>query len=168
VPRWSCTVIEPFAARALERLGIGYQDARDPRALERRFAASALPAGVTKSWQALLDSVHRSIASLDAAVQEATLLPPTVIEGLRRSIEHRVSRTERRLLAASKRRDARHQHDIAIVSAALYPLGKRQERVLNFVPLLTRGGPELVEEMRAAAGVQMRGVLTAAAAASSR
>jgi len=97
-------------------------------------------------------------------VREAALLPPTVIEGLRRSIEHRLSRTERRLLAASKRRDAQHQHDIAIVGAALYPLGKRQERVLNFVPMLTRGGPDLVDEMRTAAGVQMRGVLTAAAA----
>ena len=39
-------------------------------------------------------------------------------------------------------------HDIAVVSAALYPTGKRQERVLNFVPFLIRYGRELLETMR--------------------
>jgi hypothetical protein len=152
----------------LERLGIGPQDARDARALERRFAASALPADVTSAWQTLLATVNQSIAAVDAAVRSSSLLPPTVIEGLRRSIEHRLTRAERRLLAASKRRDARRQHDIAVVSAALYPMGKRQERVLNFIPMLTRGGPDLLDEMKTAAAAHMRGVVNAAAAASAR
>ena len=38
--------------------------------------------------------------------------------------------------------------DVATARAALYPDGKRQERALNFLPLLARHGPALLERMR--------------------
>ena len=44
-----------------------------------------------------------------------------------------------------------NRHDLQVVSSSLYPMGKRQERVLNYVPMLTRGGPELVDDMLSAA-----------------
>jgi bacillithiol synthase len=169
VPRWSCTVIEPFAARALDRLGVDYRETRDQRALERRFASDSLPAGVQKAWKTLQETVRRSIAGVDAAVRDSALMPPQVIEGFGRSIEHRLERAERRLLAAAKRKDALRQHDIAVACAALFPMGKRQERVLNFIPILTRGGPELIGEMMTAARAHVRALVDRhATAATSR
>jgi len=39
-------------------------------------------------------------------------------------------------------------HDIAVARASLYPHGKPQERVLNFIPMLARHGQPLLDMMR--------------------
>lgn len=151
VPRWSCTVIEPFAERALERLGVAYDEVKDIHALERRLAMAALPADVASAWKRLQQQVSDSVRGLASAVHASSLLPPAVMEGLERSLGHRLGRAERRLIAAVKRRDDRVRHDLRVVSDALFPTGNRQERVLNYVPMLARGGAALMDEMRRAA-----------------
>jgi len=88
---------------------------------------------------------------LGDAVRETSLMPPEVIDGLLRSLGQKLGRAERRLLAAVKRREENVRRDLMVVSAALFPMGQRQERVLNHVPMLTRGGPDLVKEMQSAA-----------------
>jgi uncharacterized protein YllA (UPF0747 family) len=92
-------------------------------------------------------------------VQAESLMPPEVMQGLERSLAHKLSRAERRLLAAVKRRDERVRRDLETVSGALFPLGQRQERVLNFIPMLTRGGASLLEDMRTAAGKHAQSLL---------
>jgi uncharacterized protein YllA (UPF0747 family) len=156
VPRWSCTVLEPFAERALSRLGVQYPELRDVAAVERRLARAALPEGVANAWKRLGDQVTASVNDLAKAVQDASLMPPPVIEGLSRALTHRLGRAERRLLAASKRRDDATRRDIVCASAAMWPRGQRQERVLNFIPMLARGGDDLVTDMRAAAAEHAR------------
>lgn len=151
VPRWSCTIVEPFAGRALERLGVEAHELRDLHALERRLASSSLPPDVARAWTELQERIGAGIAGLHRAVGTAGLVPPAVIQGLERSLAHKLARAERRLLAGAKRRDERVRHDLAVAAAALFPRGQRQERLLNFVPMLTRGGEELVARMRAAA-----------------
>ena len=152
VPRWSCTILEPFAERALQRLGVKHHDVRDLHALERQLAVAAMPKSVERAWEALEDQLAEAVEALGTAVGKEKLLPPAVIEGLDRSLKHRLSRTQRRLLAAVKRRDETVRHDLMVAHAALHPTGKRQERVLNFVPMLARGGDELIQEMLQAAG----------------
>lgn len=151
LPRWSCTVMEPFVERALRRLQVQYLELRDLHALERRLASASLPAEVAGAWRALQQQVQLGVRTLGESVQQASLLPPAVIEGLERSLNHRLSRTERRLLAAQKRRDARVRRDLEVASAALFPMGQRQERVLNYIPMLARSGDPLLEAMRDAA-----------------
>ncbi len=151
VPRWSCTIVEPFAQRALQRLGVEYMELKDIHPLERRLATASLPEHVADSWKRLQEQTHAAVRALGAAVQESELLPAPVIEGLERSLAHRLARGERRLIAAAKRRNERVRQDLTVAGAALFPLGKRQERVLNFVPMLARGGDELLDEMRRAA-----------------
>src|SRR5262249_24814128 len=141
----------PFAERALSRLGAGYHEAREPAVLERRLAAAALPAPVTEAWNAMKQRIAESIAQLGAATDATTLLPREVVDGLERAMGFRMKRMERRLLAAVKRREQRVHEDIAVASAALFPTGARQERMLNFVPMLARGGEDLIADMRAAA-----------------
>jgi uncharacterized protein YllA (UPF0747 family) len=152
VPRWSCTILEPFAERALQRLGVKHHDVRDLHALERQLAVAAMPKSVERAWEALEDQVAEAVEALGTAVAREKLLPPAVIEGLDRSLKHRLSRTQRRLLAAVKRRDESVRHDLMVAHAALHPMGRRQERVLNFIPMLARGGDELIQEMLQAAG----------------
>jgi bacillithiol synthase len=162
VPRWSCTVIEPFAARAMERLGVELPDLRDLPALEKRLATAAMPPSVAAAWGRLQDTLAASIRGLGEAVTRESLLPSAVIEGLERSLGQKLGRAERRLLAAVKRRDERTRHDLAVAGGALFPLGKRQERVLNYIPMLTRGGDALMQEMRRAATAHAQSLVRAA------
>jgi bacillithiol synthase len=166
VPRWSCTVLEPFAERALDRLGLQHHEVQDLHGLERRLAGAAMPRTVERAWTKLEDQIADAVASLGAAVKAEQLMPSEVIEGLDRSLKHRLSRTHRRLLAAVKRKDERISHDLQIAHAALFPMGKRQERVLNFIPMLARGGVPLIDEMRSAAASHARMLLTAGRAES--
>ena len=164
VPRWSCTILEPFAERALQRLGVKQHDVRDLHALERQLAVAAMPKSVERAWEALEDQLAEAVEALGTAVGKEKLMPPAVIEGLDRSLKHRLSRTERRLLAAVKRRDEAVRHDLMVAHAALHPMGKRQERVLNFIPMLARGGVDLMQEMLRAAGEHATRLIGAARA----
>lgn len=161
VPRWSCTIIEPFAERALRRLGIEHHEVKDLHALERRLATASLSESVAAAWKRLQEQVHASVRELGTAVEKESLMPAAVIEGLERSLAHRLGRAERRLIAAAKRRDERVRRDLEIVRAALFPLGQRQERMLNYIPMLTRGGGELVDAMRGAAASHARSLVHA-------
>jgi uncharacterized protein YllA (UPF0747 family) len=161
VPRWSCTIVEPFATKALKRLGVEYGELRDLASVERRLATAALPENVASAWEALQTQMRGSVRTLADAVQSASLMPPEVIEGLERSLAHKLSRAERRLLAAVKRREERLVRDLRIASDALVPLGQRQERVLNYIPILCRGGSELVDDMKAAARAHALSLLRA-------
>lgn len=161
-PRWSGTIIEPFADRALRRLGVSYHEVRDAAALEGRLASANLPPAVAAAWTTLKQRLGESIADLGRAVDETALLPRAVIEGLDRSIQFRLRRAERRLLAAVKRREQRIHDDIRVASAAIFPRGERQERVLSYVPMLTRGGPTLVEDLRVAVRAHVASLLGAA------
>ena len=53
--------------------------------------------------------------------------------------------------------------DIAIARTSLFPLGKPQERVLNFIPMLARHGAPLLAQMRARAMEHAGHVLTGTA-----
>lgn len=151
VPRWSCTVIEPFVQRVLTRLHVGWRELSNLHDVERRLAEEALPADVAASWKALRADVQRAVSEFRHGVKAHDLLPDAVLDGLERSLQHRLSRGERRLRAAVKRREEGTRRDLAIASSALFPLGKRQERVLSYVPMLARGGDALLEDMRRAA-----------------
>ncbi len=159
VPRWSTTIIEPFVDRALRRLGVEHWEVKDLHALERRLATAALPQRVAAAWKRLQDQVHEGVRQLGAAVETERLMPPAVIEGLEHSLAHKLGRAERRLLAAAKRRDDAVRRDLKVVSDALYPGGSRQERVVNYVPMLARGGEDLLDEMRRAASAHSRSLV---------
>jgi hypothetical protein len=74
-------------------------------------------------------------------------LPREVVEGARRAMQHRIDRLERRVVAAAKRREHDTMVQIATARGALYPLGTRQERALNLIPILARHGGVVVERM---------------------
>jgi hypothetical protein len=62
------------------------------------------------------------------------LLSDPVVEGLRRSLEHRLARTERRLVAAVKAKEAEVMRRLSAARGSLFPHGVRQERKLAYIP----------------------------------
>jgi bacillithiol biosynthesis cysteine-adding enzyme BshC len=157
VPRWSTTIIEPRIQRTLTRFGLSVEAFAEPHAVEGRIARERLSPDAARALVDLRNNVAAGISSLAAA--NGGLLATDVIEGLRRSLEHRMARLERRLLAAVKRRETEVMHQIATARGSLYPHGTRQERKLAFVPFLARHGPALVDQMLSAAGAHVRELL---------
>ncbi len=147
LPRWSCTLIEPSAAALLARYGTSLEELRDPHGPETRLARAALPDALREALDALAHAVETETRRVAAADRDG-LVPEAVVEGARAHLSHRVSRLERRYLAAAKRGAQAVLRDLATLRGALYPGGERQERVLNFIPFLARGGMALLEAMQ--------------------
>ena len=152
VPRWSGTIVQPHVRRILDRYALAPDDLRDPHAAETELAREALPHRVRQALDGLRHAVSEALDRLPAEPAGVDpVLPPRVIEGHRRGFEQRVDRLERRYVSAAKRRAEAMRNDIATARGALYPHGRRQERVLNLIPLIARHGSILFDEIETAA-----------------
>ncbi len=152
VPRWSCTIIEPHVEKIMEKLYLLPEDLRDPHEAESRVARSYLPKRVIEELNATRAVLDDYLDALSTAVaEEKAPVAPAVTGGLRANLMRRLDRFERRLIAAAKKQHSDIMQEIGTARGSLYPLGKPQERSLNFVPLLARYGPLLRDEMLAQA-----------------
>ena len=153
LPRWSGLIIEPYVDRILERYALTIEDLRDRHAVVKRLVAKRMPGGVTKALADMREMTHRAVDALRAALAEdrRSLVDKRVVDGAEGQLMHRVDRLERRVLAAAKRREVEIVEHVDAAHAAIYPLDDPQERVLNFLPMLAREGPTLLEAMRRAA-----------------
>lgn len=160
VPRWSCTIIEPHVEKILEKLHLSPEDLRDPHEAEARVARSRLPKRVIEELNATRAALDERMDALrDAVIEGEAPVAPAVADGLRANLTRRLDRFERRLIAAAKRRHADVMQEIGTARGSLYPLGKPQERGLNFLQLLARYGPMLRDEMMAGARAHAKGLL---------
>jgi uncharacterized protein YllA (UPF0747 family) len=151
VPRWSCTLLEPHVETVLHRLGLQPDDLRLPHAAERRLARESMDPRTTAGIAALRAEVAAIADRLGPEPRELGL--EAAVQGAIGSLQHRVDRLERRLLAGVARRESARMRDVGTARGALYPFGGRQERTLNLVPTLARHGLDLLGELhRAAAG----------------
>jgi uncharacterized protein YllA (UPF0747 family) len=142
VPRWSGFVVEPRIEKILERYSLSIEDFRDPHAVESRLARASLPQGLIDRLKAFRETIEKSVDDI-AASEGADLVSKSVLDGLKGNVSHRVEKLERRFAASVKRRGNDALRDVQIARAALFPLGKPQERALNVVPLLARHGDDL-------------------------
>jgi uncharacterized protein YllA (UPF0747 family) len=158
LPRWSVTIIEPRVQRILESLGVAPDALVDPHALEGRVARQRLPAETVAALTALRRDLEGNLDTLGRS--GAGLVSVPVIEGLRRSLERKLERLDRRITAAAKRRETEVMESIATARGALYPHGSRQERKLAYTPFLARYGPALLEQMMEAARAHTRALIS--------
>lgn len=152
VPRWSGEVIETHSDELRESLSIDEPALLSPHGPETALARAALDDSVGDAIERLrvaLETQTRVIASATRDVGD--LVPTRVIDGLEQSLAHRVGRFERRVIAATKRREVELMANIAHVRAAFRPLGESPERVLNLMPFLARFGLGVLSDMREAA-----------------
>ncbi len=153
VPRWSATIVEPAVDRMLGRLGMMIEDVRVPHRAERRVGERAMAPAVRDALAALQTGVDEHLNAIGAAASAASLSTPEVIEGARRQIALRIERLERRLRAAATRSEADAIRDLAAIRASLQPEGERQERRLNYLPLMARYGDPLMTRLAEGAAV---------------
>ncbi|HUQ82271.1 MAG TPA: bacillithiol biosynthesis BshC [Gemmatimonadaceae bacterium] len=164
VPRWSTTILEPHVVRILSRLGIEEEELADPHRVEGRLARNAVPRGISDALGALRADLDAKSRALAAAAQDAAYAMTDVVEGMRKNLQHRLGRLDRRIVAAVKRREHDTMTQVGTVRGSLYPLGTRQERALNMMPLLARHGAVIVERMRSAAAAHARALVGTRAA----
>ncbi len=154
VPRWSGMIIEPHVQRLLARHSLTPKELRDPHAAEARLVRAQLPPSIRDalaSYASGADALNDTLRTALASNGNAPLVPDAVLDGARHNVSHRIERLERRIIAAAKRREETTMRDIAIARMSLFPLGKPQERVLNFIPMLARHGETLLAQMQARA-----------------
>ncbi|HET9012637.1 MAG TPA: bacillithiol biosynthesis BshC, partial [Gemmatimonadaceae bacterium] len=120
-----------------------------PEALEGRLARAAMSDETVRVLGALRESIALLPDALGDESEELRVGPAVV--GATQSLQHRVDRLERRLVAAVKRRESARMRDVATLRAALRPRGVRQERLLNAIPIFARHGSGLLAEMCRAA-----------------
>ena len=157
LPRWSCTILEPHVEQILQRLELVPDDLIDPHAAEIRLARAALPSEVSSALARMRNALDENFGVIAQHAGES--VPQKVIDGSRASVAHRVARLERRLVAAVKRANSALLQDVGTVRGSLYPAGKRQERALNFIPLLARYGRLLPDLMIESASVHARALV---------
>jgi bacillithiol biosynthesis cysteine-adding enzyme BshC len=163
VPRWSGMIIEPHVQRLLARYSLTPDDLRDPHAAESRLVREQIPVTIREAlarYASGAGALNDALRSALASDGKPALVPDTVLDGARHNIAHRIERLERRVAAAAKRREEKTLRDIAIARTSLFPLGKPQERVLNFIPMLVRHGQPLLAQMRARASEHASFVLS--------
>lgn len=149
VPRWSCTLVEPRVQALLDEHDASVGDLAQPEQLASRIALARMPESATVA----LEGVRAAVVALPArlAADATGLGLNAAVQGAMQSLQHRLDRLERRFVAAVKRRERDAIQDVGTLHGALFPLGTRQERALNLVPLLARHGTGLLREMRDAA-----------------
>jgi uncharacterized protein YllA (UPF0747 family) len=157
VPRWSTTIIDARTQRTLDDFHATVDELADPHAVFTRAARERVPEGAGQALNTLRADTLAGVDRLRGATNG--LLSDPVIEGLRRSLEHRLARTERRLVAAVKAKEAEAMRRLAAARGSLFPHGVRQERKLAYVPFLARYGPPLMEQMLDAARAHARAVV---------
>jgi bacillithiol biosynthesis cysteine-adding enzyme BshC len=149
VPRWAGHIVEPHVMRLLKRLGVEEGDFGDPHAVETRMARAAMSDAVGDALERVRLATETQLRALRSALaSDDQLVPSTVVEGATQQISHRLDRLERRIIAGVKRRETQLARELAVARAAIRPLGKSPERVLNLLPALARYGPQLLEAMR--------------------
>jgi bacillithiol synthase len=157
VPRWSATIVEPQITRILSSLGVDEAELAEPHRAEGRLAKQAVPPAIHRALVHLRGELDRGAAALSDALETSGLpLTERVVEGAERTIQHRLERLERRIIAATKRSHVETMTQIATARGALFPLGKRQERALNIIPFLARHGGIIIERMTAGARAHAR------------
>jgi len=160
VPRWSTTILEPHVIRILSRLSIDEAELADPHRAEGRLARMAVPAAVVAALTDLRGEIEAKARALAAASERTAFpLPHQVVDGAQNAVRHRLDRLERRIVAVAKRHEQDTMRQVATARGALFPLGVRQERALNIIPILARHGGVVVDRMRDGARAHARTLL---------
>jgi bacillithiol synthase len=154
-PRFAATLVEPFAGRLLERLGLTVEELSGPaHEVVHALARRETPPEVQQALAELRSDLAAGFARLATA---AAGLDPT----LRTMVGARANRAlagvadaERRILRAVKRREATTVARVTRLRAHLRPGGEPQDRVLNVLHYLARYGPSLMEDLARAVAAE--------------
>jgi uncharacterized protein YllA (UPF0747 family) len=147
LPRTSMRIVTPEVQSTLRGLGTTVDDMRDITQVVRDLSAGATPDAAMDAVTALRAQVQHTAQAIRAS---GAALEAAALDGAVAQLTHRVSRLERRVLAASKRHIADQLRRVTQAQTLLWPHGAPQERVVNPLPWLARYGTPLLEQMQQA------------------
>jgi bacillithiol biosynthesis cysteine-adding enzyme BshC len=148
LPRASLTLVEPRAARVLQKYGLDFADilkgrqrfrakmesALLPRTLAKRFSAGE------KTFQKLLKDLRQPVAKLDGTLVGA-------LETAERKMLYQFANLQEKVgRALAFRSSVLDEHERELIDL-LYPEGELQERSLCFLPTLAAHGFGILEEL---------------------
>ncbi|HEU5169743.1 MAG TPA: bacillithiol biosynthesis cysteine-adding enzyme BshC [Gemmatimonadales bacterium] len=148
LPRWSGVLVEPRVTRVLEKFGITLEELMEPPGpLEARLVRSHLPGDALSALETLRAAIEAGYETIGRAAADIdpTLAKP--VQGARHQALAGSHDVERKLVQHLKKREETELGQIARARAAVWPLGKPQERVLTLAPFLARYGPALLGEL---------------------
>ncbi len=142
VPRWSGTVIEPWADRVLDRLGVSLEAllADDDGTLGRTILRRDLPPEVRRSLAAMQTEVATQGATLRAAGTAIDAVLDRAIAGRQRKLAHVFEDLERLFERHLRRRDDIAWAQYQRLRVALRPHDDPQERVFTAATFRARHG----------------------------
>jgi uncharacterized protein YllA (UPF0747 family) len=154
VPRWSALAIEARTRKVLDKYALAPDDLRLPEGqLEERLVRGDLPEAAEAALTGIRDALEREYGVLReaAAAIDPTLQKP--VESTRNAALAGARDIEKRLISHLKQRNDTLVQQLVRVRAAVFPLGKPQERVLGVPPFLVRYGREFLTTALAAVRV---------------
>ena len=147
-PRWSGMIVEPQADRLLASVHSTLDELLAPGGkLESRLARDRVPPEAADALAHLLASIVRDFEVMQRKGGEVAPQLERALQTMARKMEWLAERTEEKLLAHVKRRDAETNARIRRARESLRPMGRPQERVLTVAPFLARHGPGLLREL---------------------
>lgn len=148
VPRFSATLVEPKVQRWLRQYGIGVADTfHGQDALRRTLASHTLPEGVQAAFNAVQQSVEKSLSQLRDALEK---LDPTLVGASQTAgskMSYQLDRLRQLATAAEVRRSEVISRHADGLSQALYPGGALQERGVAGIYFIARHGSELLRSV---------------------
>ncbi len=152
VPRWSGTLIEPWADRLLDRLGLSLEALlEDDGSVGRGILRRDMPDEVPMALQQLQDAINATTNTLTVAGRRIDAVLDRAIASRARRLTQVATDLEKVL-----ERHLRKRGDIAYAQylrlrGALRPRGAPQERVLTAASLLARHGASWTDAVLASA-----------------
>jgi bacillithiol biosynthesis cysteine-adding enzyme BshC len=148
VPRVSATLIEPAAARLLEKYDLEPQEVFVP-AEQSRLSVSqrTLPRDVTASLARSNEIVDSQLLSLEATIAAADPTLRDAAKNAGNKMRYQLKRLGERAARAQLRRVADMDRQLTRLSNSLYPAGTLQEREIGGVYFLGKYGQALLRRI---------------------
>jgi bacillithiol synthase len=151
LPRFSATLVEPRAARLLDRYKVGLPDLfHGVDATRELLAARTLPAELDAKFTAAFAACDASLPAVTSALDQ---LDHTLLDAANRAaskMRYQLHRLHRRAARAHLRRTQEIAAHADQLTAMLYPDKTLQERSISGVAFLARHGTELLHQLYAA------------------
>jgi bacillithiol biosynthesis cysteine-adding enzyme BshC len=154
-PRKSLTLIEKNVNRTLKTYNLKVQDMwRNADAKINEIAKEKIPRSLEKA-------IHITASHLDKDLKnirkETLAFEPTLektVDLTMRKIHHQISLLEKKILKASKKRNAIMMQRIQLAKNSLYPNRHLQERVFNITPFLIKYGFAFMDRLYKAVDIK--------------
>lgn len=151
LPRIFATIIEPRAAKLLERYGFTLQDILvGPEQVREAVAARALPEDILKGFDAAAEHLERALEAIQKplATLDRTLLDAAENAGSK--MRYQLQTLRDKAARAESRKSTELQRHADELSTLLYPNKELQEREVGALYFLLKYGAGFVQQLKGA------------------